>query len=451
MAQYGKLSRLIYFFTIRPKKYLTKKWQTPKYSLFQFGAGGYFLYYIANLARNDAIAFEKVRQHVQKVAEKGSQMSIEVEHNDYHQSPLKKILVILNPASAGGDSGKYFSSIIEPILDVSGFDVHYHKTTGIKNARDLAETILPDKFSALIIVGGDGTTSEVLTGLMRRDDKEELLRSLPIGIIPTGKSNQTYKQLVKNCSGLDFNLANSDERADFIISETSRILSALSSNTKDPDSQKIPQKCSKESLLEIKMVRKSDTPEDVETRRPTYALNSLEWGLKKEIPEQRSKYWFIVPFKTHVARGKLANDKIFRNVDCEIQFDKETEKVVQQLDSSRSSLMAKSLSSKLITQEVDTINLTKNFKAENFEIKIRPEDRKKLILVPKENLGSSFDFAMSEDFLREFNGSRPNFHRIKLKNFENAERIFVDGNDYELDEVDSIEVRLVKDQFFMIQ
>ena len=38
--------------------------------------------------------------------------------------------------------------------------------------------------------------------------------------------------------------------------------------------------------MEIRMTRKSDTPEQAQNRRPTYALNSLEWGLKREIPFQ---------------------------------------------------------------------------------------------------------------------------------------------------------------------
>ena len=223
MAHFSRLSRLLYFFTVKPHKFLVRKAQTPRKSALQFGLGGYLAYYVFNLAYADAMAYEKVRAYVESVAKIGSRISIESERDDYHVAPLKKILVILNPASSGGSSGKYFGNIIQPILDVSGFDVHYHRTTGVKNARDVAETMLADKFDALIIVGGDGTVSEVMTGLMWHPESEGILSSTPIGIIPTGLHNQTYKNLVKNNSNLDFDQASSDERADFIINETARI------------------------------------------------------------------------------------------------------------------------------------------------------------------------------------------------------------------------------------
>ena len=43
----------------------------------------------------------------------------------------------------------------------------------------------------LLVVGGNGTVHEVINGMMARKDKVKL----PIGIVPTGKSNDTAMSL----------------------------------------------------------------------------------------------------------------------------------------------------------------------------------------------------------------------------------------------------------------
>jgi diacylglycerol kinase (ATP) len=48
-----------------------------------------------------------------------------------------------------------------------------------------------DSYDALIIVGGDGTTNEVITGMLRREDKKRL----PIGVIPNGSGNDLCHSL----------------------------------------------------------------------------------------------------------------------------------------------------------------------------------------------------------------------------------------------------------------
>merc|ERR1712226_1838649 len=144
--------------------------------------------------------------------------------------------VVVTPGKEQGETGQRFDSMIQPLLDVSGFDVHVHKTTGVLDARDVSENIDPVKFSALIVVGGDGTVSEVLTGILRREDHQNLLENLPIAVIPTGSNNKSYKNLIKNQSSMNlhqepFSNLSAEEKADNIISETTRILKHLDNST----------------------------------------------------------------------------------------------------------------------------------------------------------------------------------------------------------------------------
>ena len=51
-----------------------------------------------------------------------------------------------------------------------------------------------EKYNALIIVGGDGTFHEVVSGLMIREDQKKI----PIGIIPGGSGNSFLYNLYQN-------------------------------------------------------------------------------------------------------------------------------------------------------------------------------------------------------------------------------------------------------------
>lgn len=47
---------------------------------------------------------------------------------------------------------------------------------------------------AILVVGGDGTLAELVTGLLRRSDKEACTH-WPIGVIPVGNTNSLARLL----------------------------------------------------------------------------------------------------------------------------------------------------------------------------------------------------------------------------------------------------------------
>lgn len=285
--------------------------------------------------------------------------------------------------------------MIQPLLDVSGFDVHVHKTKSVLDARDVSETLIPDKFSALIIVGGDGTISEVMTGLLRRPDHQELLNSMPIGIIPTGQKNNTYKNLVKNQTLMaGFNDLEIHEKADFIINETERILSNLNSSTSIATKHNAPENFTAEPIMEIKMKRKSESEEEFLKRPPTYALSSLEWGINREAVAKKENYWFIVPFKMFWSRFSLANhyqdEDNKQKIQCELQYEKVTE------DKKLTGSASRFSKNQVEQVEIDVIDEFKEIVADNFVCQIRDWDRKYLELEPTKNLGTAFDFGIGK-------------------------------------------------------
>jgi len=60
-----------------------------------------------------------------------------------------------------------------------------------------------DTFSALIAVGGDGTFNQVVNGMLARPDKKRL----PVGLIPTGQSNDMARSLGLPSGSIDLALS----------------------------------------------------------------------------------------------------------------------------------------------------------------------------------------------------------------------------------------------------
>lgn len=73
-----------------------------------------------------------------------------------------------------------------------------------------------DQYSALLLVGGDGTIHEGLNGLMRRKDKKRV----PVGLIPNGSGDDACAclslQVNDTVNGLNFILKGDLIKVDII-------------------------------------------------------------------------------------------------------------------------------------------------------------------------------------------------------------------------------------------
>lgn len=87
---------------------------------------------------------------------------------------------------AGTRSTKNFWKKIDEKFSKVGIVVDYFFTERVGHARELAAQILQKGYTKLAVMGGDGTFSEVIDGLMK--SKEDLSK-LNVGIIPFGTGN----------------------------------------------------------------------------------------------------------------------------------------------------------------------------------------------------------------------------------------------------------------------
>ncbi|ESN93616.1 hypothetical protein HELRODRAFT_193990 [Helobdella robusta] len=105
----------------------------------------------------------------------------------------KRVVVILNPAANKGKGRALYERNVAPILNLAGMEVALHVTQSEGQAkRIMMETV--EKADAIIVAGGDGTLSEVVTGIMKRAD-EPTFSSIPICIVPLGQTNTLARTL----------------------------------------------------------------------------------------------------------------------------------------------------------------------------------------------------------------------------------------------------------------
>lgn len=101
--------------------------------------------------------------------------------------PKKKLYFIYNP-HAGKEhiKGKLYG-ILQVLAD-AGYELTVYPTRGYQDAVEQIEQ-LPQGYELVVCSGGDGTLDEVVTGMMRREQK------LPIGYIPAGTCNDFARSL----------------------------------------------------------------------------------------------------------------------------------------------------------------------------------------------------------------------------------------------------------------
>ena len=108
---------------------------------------------------------------------------------------MSPTLVIYNP-TAGRNRVAAMWPEVNAELTASGIDFHAVQTRLPGEAIDLARAAV-GKYQAVIGVGGDGTMSEIVNGLMQASEEGE---SIPFGIVPLGTGNDFAKVLPPTAS-----------------------------------------------------------------------------------------------------------------------------------------------------------------------------------------------------------------------------------------------------------
>jgi diacylglycerol kinase (ATP) len=95
--------------------------------------------------------------------------------------------VILNPYSNRWNSQKRWSEA-EAALKAAGVDFHLAVSEKKGQITELAEQAVFQRFSPIVVAGGDGSIGDAANGLMRAAQSVNI-QTPPLGILPTGSAN----------------------------------------------------------------------------------------------------------------------------------------------------------------------------------------------------------------------------------------------------------------------
>ncbi|XP_026752066.2 acylglycerol kinase, mitochondrial [Galleria mellonella] len=179
------------------------------------------------------------------------------------------ITVILNPVANKRKAKQEFEKYCEPLLHLAGLQVNVIQTASEGNAKEIVETLHGTE--AIIVAGGDGTLSETVTGLLRRNDGAN---QFPLGILPLGRTNTFGNSLFPGGQGV--------EKVKQLIDASMAIIEG---NTTWKDAMKI----------------EPIPKEDEVPNRPIYAMSSIECGAFRDTLAKRDKYWFCGPLREYAS------------------------------------------------------------------------------------------------------------------------------------------------------
>ncbi|XP_078037482.1 acylglycerol kinase-like protein Mulk [Augochlora pura] len=206
----------------------------------------------------------------------------------------RHVTVILNPNAKKGKAKKLFTNYCEPLLHLAGIAVTVIQTKSENEARKIIMN-LDTPTDAIIVAGGDGTLSDVLTGLVRKCNSDiNSVKQCPIGILPLGQVNRVANSMYHKHDHLS-DVKQLIEATMTIINENSKMM----------------------DMIEVLPVE-----ENVEEPvKPIYAMGTIEWGAWKDAHTIAKKYWYWGPLRkyaTYVLNGY--KETLNWNCDATIKY-----------------------------------------------------------------------------------------------------------------------------------
>ncbi len=108
--------------------------------------------------------------------------------------PPPLMLVVVNPASAGGRTARRWPAI-RRALDAAGLRYTAHDTLGRGDAAELTRTAIRDRgIRRVVAVGGDGTLNEVVNGCFDEEGRP-LAPDLTLGVVSSGTGTDFRRAL----------------------------------------------------------------------------------------------------------------------------------------------------------------------------------------------------------------------------------------------------------------
>lgn len=103
-------------------------------------------------------------------------------------------LVVVNPASASGRTAHRWQQIEQRLIE-QGLETQTRLTAGVGDAADLTRAFLQEGGREIVVLGGDGTINEVVSGCIAEDGRQVLADEITLGVIHQGTGGDLARGL----------------------------------------------------------------------------------------------------------------------------------------------------------------------------------------------------------------------------------------------------------------
>ncbi|ENN79792.1 hypothetical protein YQE_03848, partial [Dendroctonus ponderosae] len=101
----------------------------------------------------------------------------------------RRLLILCNPKSGAGKGKQIFQQKVAPVLNEAEIPYDLYLTKHYNFARDFVRSSNVFQWTGIIGVGGDGIIYEIINGIFERPDWSDVVKSVPIGVVPGGSGN----------------------------------------------------------------------------------------------------------------------------------------------------------------------------------------------------------------------------------------------------------------------
>ncbi|KAG0740704.1 hypothetical protein G6F57_011205 [Rhizopus arrhizus] len=117
--------------------------------------------------------------------------------------PHKRLLVLINPFGGQSKAKEIFEYHVRPIFQAAKCEVTVKYTQRQGHAIQIAKELDPTAYDAVVTVSGDGIIHEMINGFLSRPDGKEIIKNVPLGIIPGGTNNSFIISILGEKRGFD--------------------------------------------------------------------------------------------------------------------------------------------------------------------------------------------------------------------------------------------------------
>lgn len=158
-------------------------------------------YHIHTCPRHQASLERVYRERILEPIDETINLSQVGTHPDWYdrlasEMVNRKLLVIINPAGGSKNAAIEYDANVRRLFTYAGCDCDAYTTKFSGDAKQYIKSTQLDRYQQLLVLGGDGTVSEVVNGLLERSDSDETINRIPVSVIPVGSGNGLARSII---------------------------------------------------------------------------------------------------------------------------------------------------------------------------------------------------------------------------------------------------------------